>query len=147
MDALATPPKPAVMHISPLPERAAVRHFVEVFYAAVREDAVLGPVFARIIADADWEHHFEVMTDFWSAVAFDGPSFRGNPMIKHAMIRDIKAEHFKRWLEIFEPVARACWSTEIADLLIFRAHQLAPALLRGVSVARDKGLVDVNALH
>ena len=68
-------------------------------------------------------------------------------MIKHAMIQDIKAEHFKRWLEIFEPVTRACWNTVIADLLIFRAHQLSPALLRGVSVARNKGLVDLNALH
>ncbi|MDO5654189.1 MAG: group III truncated hemoglobin [Brachymonas sp.] len=142
---LSKAPTPVVT--SPMPERAQIHHFVVRFYEEIRKDELLGPVFARIIPDERWPQHFEIMTDFWSAVAFGGASFRGNPMVKHALIKDIAVEHFARWLQVFDPVARACWPEDIAHLLIFRAHQLAPAIWRGVHRAREKGLVDINALH
>jgi hemoglobin len=128
-------------------DRQQVKGFIEAFYKQVRQDALLGPVFSRVVTDEQWPEHFETMTDFWMAVAFGGPAFRGNPMIKHARIRDISAAHFERWLAIFEEVAHAYWSEEIADLLLFRAQQIAPALQTGVERAREKSLVTATDLH
>jgi hemoglobin len=128
-------------------ERQQVRRFVEAFYAEVRHDELLMPIFSRVVADEQWPEHFETMTDFWMAVAFDGPAFRGNPMIKHARIRDISATHFEHWLRIFEQVAHQFWDTEIANLLVFRAQQIAPALQTGVQRAREKSLVTASDLH
>jgi hemoglobin len=137
-------PRPA--HVI-APEREEMTGFVKAFYDKARADALLGPVFDRVVAPEAWDEHFETMTDFWLAVAFDGPSFRGNPMIKHAQIRDIGIAHFERWLDIFSLVSRSYWPAKTAAMLIFRAEQIAPALLAGVDRARDKGLVPAHALH
>jgi hemoglobin len=127
--------------------RHQVRNFVEAFYVQVRQDLLLGPIFARVVPDAQWPEHFDTMTDFWMAVAFGGPAFRGNPMVKHARIQDIAPEHFTRWLSIFAQAAANFWNPEIAALLVFRAEQISPALQTGITRARDKLLVTANELH
>jgi hemoglobin len=128
-------------------DRAQVRRFVEVFYDQVRPNAVIGPIFQRVVADGQWPAHYETMTDFWMAVAFNAAPFRGNPMVKHAQIRDIAPAHFDIWLSVFESAARSFWPAEIAELLIFRAHQIAPALIRSIDRAREKSLVTDADLH
>jgi hemoglobin len=128
-------------------ERHHVRSFIEAFYVQVRQDTLLAPVFARVVPDAQWPEHFETMTDFWMAVAFGGPAFRGNPMVKHARIRDIAPAHFERWLAVFTQVANEFWNPDIAYLLVFRAQQIAPALQAGVTRAREKSLVTASDLH
>ncbi len=129
------------------PSRAEVRNFVEAFYADVRADAELGPIFERVVAARGWDAHFETMTDFWQAVAFDGPPFRGNPMIKHAQIRDIAPAQFARWLTIFEKTCRRCWPQETTDLLIERGRRMAPALVRAIDRAREKAMVCRDDMH
>src|SRR5947209_7104359 len=48
-------------------EESMIETLVRRFYAKVRADALLGPVFeARI---ADWEPHLKQMCAFWSSVA------------------------------------------------------------------------------
>jgi hemoglobin len=129
------------------PAREEILGFVKAFYAKARADVILGPVFDRVVSEDAWPEHFETMVDFWLAVAFEGPSFRGNPMVKHARIRDIAEEHFERWLAIFSQIARSYWPAKTAALLIFRAEQIAPALLAGIDRARQKGLVLAAELH
>jgi hemoglobin len=139
-----TDPRPLRVPATP---RAKVLAFVVAFYDQARADPLLGPVFERVVAHEGWPQHFETMTDFWMAVAFDGPVYRGNPLIKHALIRDITGAHFARWLNIFTEVTNRFWGGETAALLNFRAGQIAPALLTGVARAREKGLVHEEELH
>ena len=134
-------------HSLPKVNRIEVRGFVEAFYEQALQDPQLGPVFNRIVAADQWDTHFETMTDFWLSVAFDGPTFRGNPMIKHARIKDIAPHHFDRWLEIFDETCCICWPPEIADLLRQRARQIAPSLINGVARARQKQLVTEQDMH
>jgi Domain of unknown function DUF488 len=44
-----------------------IRHLVDSFYAKVRADPELGPIFERAIV-GDWGPHLATMHDFWSSV-------------------------------------------------------------------------------
>ena len=55
--------------MKPAPETCTedeVRHLVHTFYANIRRDETLGPIFATHISD--WDHHLGKMVDFWSAI-------------------------------------------------------------------------------
>ena len=83
-------------------DEAMIERLVHGFYAKVRADAVLGPVFeARI---ADWEPHLAQMCAFWSSVALMTGRYHGTPMAKHLPL-PVDAGHFDRWLALFEQTA------------------------------------------
>ena len=77
----------------------SIRVIVDDFYAQVRKDELLGPVFSAVIT-GDWQPHLNQMYDFWNAALFGVPGFRGNPFDKHAPL-PISPQHFSRWLELF----------------------------------------------
>ena len=80
-----------------------IERLVREFYEKVRTDAVLAPIFeARI---QDWEPHLERMFAFWSSVALMSGRYHGTPMAKH-MPLPVDADHFDRWLALFEETAR-----------------------------------------
>ena len=84
-------------------DEAMIERLVRGFYAKVRADAVLGPIFeARI---RDWEPHLAQMCAFWSSVALMTGRYHGTPMAKHLPL-PVDAGHFDRWLELFEAAAR-----------------------------------------
>ncbi len=66
----------------PLPElrtETEVAELVATFYAKVRADVVLGPVFER--HGADWNRHMPKRVAFWSTALCGPKSYRGNPML------------------------------------------------------------------
>src|SRR6478672_2391544 len=72
-----------------------IERLVRGFYAKVRTDAVLAPIFeARI---RDWEPHLTQMFAFWSSVALMTGRYHGTPMVKHNRL-PVDAGHFDRWL-------------------------------------------------
>lgn len=75
---------------------------VHAFYANIRRDAVLGPIFNRHIDD--WDQHLALLVDFWSSVLRGTGRFAGTPMAKHATIPDLQPELFRRWLAMFEDI-------------------------------------------
>jgi len=44
-----------------------IRHLVDAFYAKVRVDPELAPIFERAIL-GNWDSHLATMYDFWSSV-------------------------------------------------------------------------------
>ena len=75
-----------------------IARVVHGFYAKVRQDPLLGPVFdARV---KNWDTHLEKMCQFWSSVALMSGRYHGSPMIKHLPL-PVDAAHFDRWLELF----------------------------------------------
>lgn len=77
-------PPPRAMPRKPLQKPSALTReyiglLVESFYARIRYDAMLGPVFnSRIKA---WPEHLERMKQFWRSVLHNSGSFSGNPML------------------------------------------------------------------
>src|SRR3546814_7298736 len=85
-------------------DEAMIERLVHAFYAGVREDALLGPVFdARI---EDWDRHLGRMCAFWSSVALMTGRYSGQPMRAH-MPLPVDGVHFDRWLALFEEIGRA----------------------------------------
>ena len=95
------------------------------FYAKVRADAILGPIFkARI---SDWGLHLQRMVAFWSSVALLTGRYHGAPMPAHATLPVTQA-HFERWLVLFRETANSVCPPEGAALVIERAERIARSL-------------------
>ena len=105
---------------------------VEAFYARVRDDRLIGPIFAARIDD--WGPHLAQMKLFWSSVALSTGVYQGRPMPKHLPL-PIDARHFDRWLQIFQATARDLCPPVAADHFIVRARRIAESLELGVANA------------
>jgi hemoglobin len=92
----------------PAPELCSepeVRRLVEAFYARVRADAVLAPIFESRIAD--WQRHTETMVAFWSSVLCGSKRYRGTPVAAHSGLPTLTAELFRRWMRVFRETTAA----------------------------------------
>jgi hemoglobin len=111
---------------------AMIEQLVRAFYAKVRVDSVLAPVFeARI---QDWEPHLSQMSAFWSSVALMTGRYHGTPMAKH-MPLPVDAAHFDRWLELFERTAREVCPPAAEAHFVACARRIATSLELGVANA------------
>lgn len=107
-----------------------IQRLVRAFYAKVLTDAVLAPIFdARI---GDWEPHLERMCAFWSSVALMSGRYHGTPMAKH-MPLPVDADHFDRWLALFEETARKVCPPEAAAHFVELARRIAASLELGIA--------------
>jgi hemoglobin len=113
-----------------------IHELVHGFYARIRTDPALGPIFNRVITD--WDPHLEKMCDFWSSVMLMSGRFKGAPMPAHIRIREIRATHFARWLHLFRETARETCPPEAAALFIARAEMIAQSLQLGIAASRGE---------
>jgi hemoglobin len=109
---------------------AMIERLVHAFYAKVRSDSLLAPVFAARIAD--WEPHLAQMCAFWSSVALMTGRYHGTPMVKH-MPLPVDAGHFDRWLALFEQTANEICPPPAAAHFVERAGRIASSLELGVA--------------
>lgn len=116
-------------------DEAMIERLVHRFYARIRDDTLLAPVFAAHITD--WEPHLRTMCDFWSSVALMTGRFHGNPMGKHAHL-PVDSRHFDRWLEVFEQTARAVCPPTAAEHFLERARRIAESLELGIAVGHGQ---------
>ncbi len=103
-------------------------------YEKVRADALLGLIFETRICD--WESHLKRMCDFWSSVVLMTGRYHGTPMAKHLPL-PVDAEHFDRWLALFEETAREICPPKAADHFIERARRIAESLEIGIAGFND----------
>jgi len=109
---------------------AMIEELVRGFYARVRSDELLAPVFeARI---SDWEPHLQRMCAFWSSVALMSGRYHGTPMVKHVPL-PVDAGHFDRWLELFEETARELCPPAAATHFVELARRIAASLELGIA--------------
>ncbi len=125
-------------------DETMIERLVRGFYARVREDAMIGPVFdARI---EDWEPHLQRMIAFWSSVVLMSGTYHGQPMRKHVPL-PIDGRHFDRWLALFETTARELCPPPAADHFIERAQRIAESLELGMAVTQGVLLRKGERLH
>ena len=111
-------------------DEAMIERLVRAFYARVRDDAMLEPVFAARIDD--WEPHLRRMCAFWSSVALLTGSYHGRPMEKHLPL-PVDGRHFQRWLCLFAETAREVCPPAAAEHFIERAERIAASLQLGIA--------------
>lgn len=100
-----------------------VKLFVDAFYTKVREDDLIGPVFASKIAADKWGPHLERMYSFWNTVLFSVRDYSGNPFSKHADL-PVKEAHFTRWIDLFTEIIDANFKGEVAEDAKSRATKM-----------------------
>ncbi len=123
----------------PLPEPPArltepeIRRLVALFYARIRQDPELGPIFNRAIHD--WPDHLAKLTDFWSAMMLGTGRYQGNPMQAHARQRaHLSPALFNRWLALWRETSAEILSPAAAAAVQERAARMASSLQRGLAL-------------
>lgn len=108
-------------------EEAGLQSLLRHFYADVRQDQALGPIFnARI---HDWPSHLEKIGAFWKRQLGQPSRYPGGFAAAHLSL-GIEELHFQRWLGLWERNCRQHLVPDAADWLIGRAHEIATQLRR-----------------
>jgi hemoglobin len=104
-----------------------IRRLVDGFYARVRADSVLGPIFERAIP-GDWQPHLDKMYAFWSSVMLTSGRYKGNPVAKHFAIPGMTPELFTRWLQLFDAACREMFGDDVRAAFRGKADRIAESL-------------------
>lgn len=125
-------PKPAMNLPTTLqtPTPQSVHALVHGFYAGVRADPLLGPVFENALQDR-WEAHLARMVDFWSTVLLGSKSFRGDVFRKHMALQGVTPAHFAAWVRLWELHTARLFAPDAAHDLQVAAHGIARQLFTG----------------
>lgn len=107
-----------------------IRRMVDTFYAGVREDAILGPVFDKELMHG-WDAHLPRMYDFWSTVLLGTRKFQSNVFGRHMALQGIEQEHFVRWLALFRDTVSRVYAREQAEEIAAIADRIAGSLQLG----------------
>lgn len=97
------------------------------FYARVRVDDELGPVFNDAVED--WDRHLAALVDFWSSVMLTTGRYKGDPMRAHMRHgHRIPSEMFGRWLALWNQTTNEMVSPEVAASMQAKAARIARSL-------------------
>lgn len=100
---------------------------VKAFYARVRADAELGPIFNDAIAD--WPEHLGKLSAFWSSIMLTSGRYKGQPVPAHMKHRDrITPALFSRWLALWKRTTDDLMSADAAGALQTKAERIAESL-------------------
>jgi hemoglobin len=112
-----------------------VRQLVHTFYANVRTDETLGPIFDAHITD--WDHHLGKMVDFWSAILRGTARYHGTPMPRHAVLPGLSGELFQRWLKLFRATSATLGNPAMSQRADEMAQRIAQSLWFGYQLHRQ----------
>ncbi len=100
---------------------------VDQFYARIRTDDELGPIFNGAIDD--WPMHLGKLAAFWSSVMLTSGRYKGQPVPAHRKHLDrITPELFSRWLTIWKATTDDLMAPEAAAALQAKAERIAESL-------------------
>ena len=108
---------------------------VATFYAKVRLDPVLGPVFAQKVDD--WPEHEAKIAAFWRNAILHERSYSGNPMRTHMQAGNVFESHFPVWLALFDTVLEAQLPPRLAAGWSALAHRIGAGLRFGLTMDSD----------
>ena len=105
--------------------RSRLLHLLRHFYADVRQNQEIGPIFTARIAD--WPAHLEKIADFWSNVT-GGPVRYDGPMPQKHFPLSLEPRHFEAWLDLWRRHCRIHLPATEAAELIFAAESIGERL-------------------
>jgi hemoglobin len=101
---------------------------VTTFYAKIKRDDVLGPIFRAQIHD--WKAHILHLTDFWESSLFFVNKYSGNPIEKHievdtAFDQILNEQHFGIWLNYWIQTLDELFEGEKVSIAKNRARKMS----------------------
>lgn len=118
---------------------ADIRGLISEFYARVRSDPTLKPVFEDIIG-RNWEAHIETVRSFWLYVTGLDRRYNARNFVRaHEKWPAIRAELLPRWLALFRETADELCTPSQAAVLIDIAQRMAETL--EISLGKRDGAV------
>ena len=106
-----------------------IRAFVLRFYEISRADPQLGPLFEAAIQD--WDHHVQIVTDFWSTALLGMKLYTGTAYAPHVGL-PIEEHHFGRWLTALDRAAKETLPPALAERAMARARHMAVSFKTGL---------------
>jgi hemoglobin len=107
---------------------------VDRFYAKVRLDPEIGPIFNETVED--WPTHLALLKNFWSTVMLTTGRYKGDPMMTHLQLR-FEPGHFSRWLALFAETANEVMSPAIAATIIAKSERIAGNFKAGLAYQKS----------
>lgn len=105
-----------------------INNLVDEFYARVRKDPDIGPIFENHVKD--WGQHLYKLKHFWASVCLSSGTYSGRPLPVHIEITEIKQHHFPIWLKIFnETLNDLCTNKAAVDFFMERANRIAHSFM------------------
>ncbi|WP_257667599.1 group III truncated hemoglobin [Parapedobacter tibetensis] len=100
-----------------------IKLMVDSFYAKMKDDPLIGPIFTDKIQD-HWPEHLDKMYRFWQGLLLGEHTYHGRPFPPHTQL-PIGIEHFERWLVLFRGTVDELYVGPIADEAKLRANSIA----------------------
>jgi hemoglobin len=110
-----------------------IANIVERFYAKVRVDPEIGPVFNDAVRN--WDAHLALLKDFWSTVLLTTGRYKGNPLLAHFPL-PIEEKYFARWLKLFSETAKEVVPASQAAIIMRKADLIAMNMKRVLASRR-----------
>lgn len=117
-----------------------IQKLVDGFYARIRADAELGPIFNQAL-HGDWSAHLPKMVAFWSGVLLANGAYLGNPMGAHKALPPFPETLFDRWLSLFAEQLNETYELAPAAHILEKAQRMAKAFRFGLYGAPTKSTV------
>lgn len=117
----------------------AIQLLVDMFYSAVRENEILGPIFNDILKDR-WPAHLEKMYRFWQTVLLEEHTYHGSPFPPHANL-PVDKLHFDTWLSIWHKTIDEYFEGSIADEAKWRGEKMAAMFLSKIQYYKNNALI------
>ncbi len=127
-------------------DEAMIRAVVDSFYADVRRDPLIGPIFNRIIAPEAWPHHLDLIADFWSSMLLGTGRYGGRPLPKHMAIPELADAHFMRWLALFRRTVTEICPPAVAELFIERSERIGNSFRMNLAMRRGEDIRTMTPL-
>jgi len=119
-------------------DETALPPLLDTFYASVRADPMLGPVFEGAVTD--WPAHLSRLADFWSSVMLTSGRYKGNPVREHLRHADvIDVAMFERWLLLWRFVTSDQLSPLAATAMVEKAERIAQSLQLSLRLRNPEG--------
>lgn len=114
---------------------AEIHELVHSFYAKVRDDERLGPIFDAHVQN--WDRHLGKMVDFWSSILRGTARYRGTPMPRHVALPGLEPALFERWLGLFRETTGSIDNPAMREQANLMAGRIAQSLWYGYQMYRD----------
>jgi len=125
-------------------DEAGLSRLVHAFYAKVRQDGTLGPIFNREIAD--WPVHLDKLVNFWSSTMLKTQKYDGRPLPPHLKLPEISDAHFSRWLELFRETAHEEMPELGAPAVTAMADRIATSFRMAIAFHRGEDSTKIKPL-